>query len=114
MRHGGVIYKVSPYQLLMNDCNYYLLAFDDKSQEIRTYRIDRMDKVEAIDEPRDGTESFKEIDMETYTRRVFSMFDGVQRRVSIRFTNSKLDTIVSSIPGSAVSASRQLSLARRM
>ena len=93
-RHGGAIYKVSPYQLLMNDGNYYLLAFDDKSQEIRTYRIDRMDKVEAIDEPRDGAEAFKEIDMETYTRRVFSMFDGVQRRVSIRFTNSKLDTIV--------------------
>lgn len=93
-RYGGAIYKVSPYQLLMNDGNYYLLAFDDKSQEIRTYRIDRMKEVEAINEPRDGAEAFKEIEMETYTRRVFSMFDGVQRRVSIRFTNSKLDTIV--------------------
>lgn len=32
-------YVVSPYALLINDGNYYLLAFDDKSQAMRTYRV---------------------------------------------------------------------------
>lgn len=93
-RHNGAVYKVSPYRLLINDGNYYLLAFDDKSQGIRTYRIDRMKDVQSISEPREGAELFEKIDMETYTRRVFSMFDGVQKRVSIRFTNDKLDTVI--------------------
>lgn len=70
------------------------LAFDDKSQDIRTYRIDRMKKVEPLDEPREGAEAFSKIDMETYTRRVFSMFSGQQKRVSIYFANSLLDTAI--------------------
>ncbi|MBQ7816803.1 MAG: WYL domain-containing protein, partial [Oscillospiraceae bacterium] len=36
------LYKVSPYKLIVNDGNYYLLAFEDKSQKMKTYRIDRM------------------------------------------------------------------------
>ena len=28
-------YKVSPYKLIVNDGNYYLLAFEDKSQKIK-------------------------------------------------------------------------------
>ena len=93
-RHEGATYKVSPYRLLINDGNYYLLAFDDKSQDIRTYRIDRMKKVEPLNEPREGAEAFSKIDMETYTRRVFSMFSGQQKRVSICFVNSLLDTAI--------------------
>lgn len=41
-RRKGATYKVSPYKLLINEGNYYLLAFDDKAQDMRTYRIDRM------------------------------------------------------------------------
>ena len=41
-RRKGATYKVSPYKLLINEGNYYLLAFDDKSKEMRTYRVDRM------------------------------------------------------------------------
>ena len=44
-RRKGAIYKVSPYKLLINEGNYYLLAFDDKAQDMRTYRIDRMKEV---------------------------------------------------------------------
>ena len=74
--------------------NYYLLAFDDKSQDIRTYRVDRMKNVQAIDEPRDGVDVFAKIDMKSYTRRVFSMFGGEEKRVSIRFINPLLDTAI--------------------
>lgn len=93
-RRKGSPYKVSPYKLLINDGNYYLLAFDDSSQEMRTYRIDRMKDVRLIDEPREGQQAFSQIDIETYTQRVFSMFGGEEKRVSIRFINPLLDTAV--------------------
>lgn len=93
-RRKGATYKVSPYKLLINDGNYYLLAFDDKAQDMRTYRIDRMKEVKVLSEPREGAETFSKIDMETYTRRVFSMFGGERKRVSIRFINPLLDTAV--------------------
>jgi len=93
-RRKGAIYKVSPYKLLINEGNYYLLAFDDKAQDMRTYRIDRMKEVKLLDEPREGTEAFEAVDIENYTRRVFSMFGGDQKRVSIRFINPLLDTAI--------------------
>ena len=38
-------YVVSPYKLLVNDGNYYLSAFEDKSQQMKNYRVDRMKKM---------------------------------------------------------------------
>ena len=93
-RRKGAAYKVSPYRLMINEGNYYLLAFDDKSQEIRTYRVDRMKDVTAINEPREGAKIFSELDVESYIRRVFSMFGGKQKRVSICFINPLLDTAI--------------------
>ena len=74
--------------------NYYLLAFDDYSQEMRTYRVDRMKDIRFTGEPRDGEDEFKQIDLKTYTKRVFSMYGGEQKLVEIRFINPLLDAVV--------------------
>ena len=97
-RRKGDAYKVSPYKLLINEGNYYLLGYgpagNRKTPQIATYRIDRMKEVKLVNEPREGAEEFAKIDMESYTRRVFSMFGGTQKRVSIRFINPLLDTAI--------------------
>ena len=93
-RRKGARYFVSPYALLLNDGNYYLLSFDDKKQDIRTYRVDRMRDVRLTGQPREGAEVFRAIDMKTYTQRVFSMFSGKQVRVEIRFVNHLLDAVI--------------------
>jgi len=93
-RRHGQKYKVSPYKLLINDGNYYLLAFDDYAQDMRTYRVDRMKDVRFTGEPREGAEAFAAIDLKSYTKRVFSMFGGKQERVVIRFINPLLDAVV--------------------
>ena len=41
----GERYVVSPYHLLLNDGNYYLLAYDSTKKKMKTYRIDRMKDV---------------------------------------------------------------------
>lgn len=84
-RRKGQKYTVSPYKLLINDGNYYLLAFDDYAQDMRTYRVDRMKNVNFTGAPREGKDVFASIDLKTYTKRVFSMFGGQQERVTIRF-----------------------------
>ena len=87
-------YVVSPYALLINDGNYYLLAFDDKSQAMRTYRVDRMAKVSCTGAARDGADAFAEINIKEYSQQVFGMFGGEKKRVQIRFVNKLLDTAV--------------------
>lgn len=93
-RRNGSRYIVSPYKLLINEGNYYLLAFDDRSKEIRTYRVDRMKDVRLLGEPREGEEAFAAVDIETYAKRTFAMFSGNPQRVTIHFINPLLDTVV--------------------
>lgn len=93
-KNSGRTYKVSPYKLLINEGNYYLLAFDDLSQEIRTYRVDKMTSIKLIDEKRSGEELFDKLDLTTYTQRVFSMFTGTKEFVSIQFNEDLLDTVI--------------------
>ena len=91
-RRHGKRYTVSPFQLLINEGNYYLLAYS--GNKIMTYRVDRMRDVKGTGEPREGNTEFKKIDMRTYTQRVFSMFSGEEQLVQIRFINRLLDTVI--------------------
>ena len=93
-RRHGEKYIVSPFQLLINDGNYYLLAFDDQKKQMRTYRVDRMRDVRLTSLPREGNEVFNEIDLKSYTQRVFSMYGGKQVRVTLRCINKLLDVVV--------------------
>ena len=93
-RRQGQKYVVSPFKLLINDGNYYLLAFSEKYQEMRTYRVDRMKAVTELSEPRDGEDEFLAMDMDTFTRRTFGMFSGNRKGVTLRFINPLLDTVI--------------------
>ena len=93
-RRKGERYIVSPYHLLINEGNYYLLAFDDKSQKMKTYRVDRMKDICLIGEPRAGEEDFKKIDLKNYAQQHFSMFSGKTDCVTIQAITPLLDTMI--------------------
>jgi len=93
-RRHGETYKVSPYQLLINDGYYYLLAYNDTRKKMITYRVDRMKGVSFTGEPREGIEAFEKIDMNAYKQKVFSMFGGKETHVTIRFIAPLLDTMI--------------------
>jgi predicted DNA-binding transcriptional regulator YafY len=61
---------------------------------MRTYRVDRIKNISFTGEPRDGESEFKEIDLKTYTKRVFSMYGGEERLVTLRFINPLMDAVV--------------------
>lgn len=89
-RRGGATYTVSPYQLIINEGNYYLLGYDDKVKKMLTYRIDRMDDVKVINEPREGEEENKKIDLSS----IFNMFGGEKITIQLRCINVLLDTMI--------------------
>lgn len=93
-RRKGNKYIVSPYKLLISDGNYYLIAFVDDKQEMRTYRIDRMKEVCRTGEERAGEEAFQKLDINTYAQRVFSMYHGRKQRVKLQFIPTLLDTMI--------------------
>ena len=94
-KHDGKLYTVSPYQLIINDGNYYLIGLADDVEELRTYRIDRMRDVSILNEHRNIHKEWStRRDMKNYIRQTFSMFGGEQMKVTIRFENSLLDTVI--------------------
>lgn len=93
-RRKGALYTISPFKLIISDGYYYVLAWDSRRAKTMTYRLDRMKGVEILDTPREGNLEFSKINMETYTQEHFGMFSGEKKRVSLRFTNNLLDTIV--------------------
>lgn len=95
-RKHGEKYTVSPYKLLINNGNYYLLGLDESKNQIWTFRVDRMTNVEVLNEPREETEESKELmrDIENYSKRVFSMYGGERQTVELRCINLLLDTVI--------------------
>ena len=93
-RNKGNDYVVNPFALIMNDGNYYLLAFDSEKKDFRHFRVDRMKKVARTGEKRDGELEFDNIDLKTYTQEIFSMYGGKETRIILRFTNKLLDTAI--------------------
>jgi predicted DNA-binding transcriptional regulator YafY len=93
-RRKGAEYVYSPYKLIINEGNYYLLAYDSKSKIMKTFRLDRMREVKMKDEARDGQEVYAQMDMQTYCQQHFGMFAGEKQSITIRFTNNLLDTVI--------------------
>ncbi len=52
-RRNGHHYVVSPVATVFADGHYYLVIYDNRYKKISHYRIDRMDRVEIIDEQAD-------------------------------------------------------------
>lgn len=94
-RRQGIEYVVVPHSLIIDNGNYYLLGYDVKKEEVRTYRVDRMKNLKVLDEPFFETDVFDGIDIERYTQGHFGMFGGERNRVrlncSIRLLNTMVD-----------------------
>ena len=88
LRKDGALYKVSPWGLSWDDENYYMVAFDDNEKKIKHYRVDKMLRINILDEKREGMDSYKGIDMADYSNKTFGMFGGEVKTVTIECDNS--------------------------
>ncbi len=93
-RHDGGDYKISPFALTWDDENYYMLGFDSDAGKLKHYRVDRMKRLSVTDEPRDGKEQFRSLDMAVYSKKVFGMFSGEERVVKLKFANHLVGAVI--------------------
>lgn len=92
--HGGGWYQVSPWHLRWDDENYYLIAFDAESGQLRHYRVDKMRQINATDLPRLGREEMRNFDPTAYTQRLFGMYGGEPAKVTMEVENSLVGVII--------------------
>ncbi len=93
-RHNGKIYEVSPFALVWDDENYYMLAWDSSAEKMKHYRVDKMYKVSMSDCMCEGTAEFEKVDMSAYTKTVFGMFGGNEEKVKLRFSNRLAGAVI--------------------
>ena len=86
-RHNGDWITVSPWALTWDDENYYLVAYDGASGKCKHYRVDKMMKIEMLEEKREGKEMPDQFDMAAYAKATFGMYQGNKEKVQIQFPN---------------------------
>lgn len=84
---SGKLFSASPCAVSLSDDNYYLIAFDSRTSNLKHYRIDKMNSIKLTDEPRAGKEIFKAFDIVDYSRKTFGMFSGKEETVTIEAAN---------------------------
>lgn len=93
-KRNGEAYRYSPFALLINEGNYYMIAADQRGRKLYHFRVDRMKGVKLVCEERTGKDLYKNFDIENYTHRVFSMYGGEEMDIKLRFENRLLDTVI--------------------
>ena len=83
LRRGGEWYRISPWSLLWDDENYYLVAYDADDRKIKHYRVDKILRLSITDKPREGKQQFREFDAAKYSRTLFGMYGGKLTRVTL-------------------------------
>ncbi len=86
-------YFASPYALLWDDENYYLVAHSER-HGLTHYRVDKMEEIFLTEMPRTVTEETKAFDPSAYSKEVFGMFRGKRKNVRLRFENSLSGVVI--------------------
>lgn len=94
LRRNGEFYEASPWLLSWDDENYYLIAYDDRSREIRHYRVDKMLKIGLLSTQREGKDAFEHFDIAGYSKKTFGMFAGEEETVTLRCDVSLTGVII--------------------
>jgi len=94
LRKNGDWYDVSPWGLMWDDENYYLVAFDAKDQKIKHYRVDKMVSLQTLDKGRIGGKAYKEFNLPKYTKSLFGMFGGELTNVTLEGRNDVVGVVI--------------------
>lgn len=80
----GRRYIASPYLLVWNDANYYLIAYELQSDLMKHFRVDKMTDLEQVQKKRCGNDAYKKYSPAIYSRKSFQMFGGKEISVTMQ------------------------------
>ena len=78
-RRSGRYYAVTPYGLVWDNENYYLVGEDGEKGDVRHYRVDKMNDINLGDKVK-----VPDFDMARYAQRHFFMFSGTESPVKLK------------------------------
>ena len=94
LKKGGARYQISPWQMIWQDGNYYLIGVDEKSGIVKHYRVDKMLKILTENEARNGAELFRKFDSARFAAGTFGMFGGREEKVNLEFKNHLVGVMI--------------------
>lgn len=94
LRQNGEKKNISPWVLLWDDQNYYLIAYDAAAGTIKHYRVDKMGKIQITGKVRQGREQFDNFNAARYAKKVFGMFGGEEENVTLEFENRLIGVVI--------------------
>ena len=92
-RQEGKRYVVSPYGLIWNSENYYLVAFEHCHRELRHYRVDKMTEIVIAGMDREGRDRYPDFQLAEYGQKHFGMYSGQEMRVTLRGRREKASLV---------------------
>lgn len=93
LKHGGEVYTVSPYSLVWENENYYLVCYCNKHEKICRYRVDRMVNVENTDTERRKASDEDKAEVANQ-QSVYGMYGGKLESVTMQFDNSLANAVI--------------------
>lgn len=92
-RRDGHHYVVEPIGLVFNEDNYYLMVYSSRHDGTANYRVDRMEKVEIIDEPVCEKALQLRETVDCFTEQAFKMYGGQPVDVTLQFDHKLIGVV---------------------
>ena len=96
--HRSAIHTVSPYQMILHNQRYYLMAYNEKWQHIQYYRMDRITNIELTDlvrTPLKSIEGFENgIDYKRFNEIMPYMFFDEPKSIEFLLEGWAIDQVV--------------------
>lgn len=92
-RRDGHHYVVEPIGLVFNEDNYYLMVYSARHDGTANYRVDRMEKVEIIDEQVCEKALQLRETVDCFTEQAFKMYGGQPVDVTLQFDHKLIGVV---------------------
>ena len=93
LHHGGEQYIFSPYSLVWDGDNYYLVGYSDKYQSVGSHRVDRIyQRPEILNEA--SVPAPLGFDVNKYINTMFRMYNAPRSVVELICDNGVMDAII--------------------
>ena len=91
-RHGGQLYTVSPYAMLWNNDQYYMVGYSEERKLVATYRVDRISQLTVTEGP--ARKRPADFTISDYFGQTFSMYLGEEAKVELLCENALMGSII--------------------
>ena len=93
-RHEGERYIISPWGLIWDNENYYMVGYDAKAELVKHFRVDKMLRIQPMKCKRKGQKLFPQGNIANYAEKHFGMFSGKEESVTLLCQNGFIGVIV--------------------